>query len=271
MEQSFHPPQAAAERAALRARRDTDSRGRWLPIGRDASPPISLTIPRVKFQCLFALVCLLVPSCAPPVTRGEAIATAHRYTQIQWMPREENILHGPDSDGIMVKTPDRSLERHGDGRGWWEPGMAAQSMPYQWGGFDTPESFLEKIALGKKAGDIADDAKQSTGDAGTSRDACGIDCSGFVSRCWNLKRPYSTREFHRICDPLESWDELRPGDILLNHRHVVLFAKWQVVGKELVAYESGPLPDWRVSAGLLSVPVLKKNGYHPWRYRGLRD
>jgi hypothetical protein len=222
----------------------------------------------VKLFLLFPII-LVLASCYPQVTRSEAISTAYRYTQVQWIPEEKNVRHGPDSLGIMVHTPDRSLLKHGDTRGWWQPGVPARSMPYQWGGFDTPEMFLKKIADGKKAGDIADEAKRKLGDAGTSSESCGIDCSGFVSRCWNLPLPYSTRQFSQICDPLASWEDLRAGDILLNHQHVVLFVKWTVPGKEIAAYEAGPYPVWKVSACGLIVAKLKENGYSPWRYRGM--
>ncbi len=209
----------------------------------------------------------LFVSCAPQVTREESIATAYRYTQVRWMPEARHIRHGADSGGILVHTPDRGIAKYGDRRGWWQPGVAAQSMPYQWGGFDTPESFLEKLAAGKKAGDVGDAAKRKLGDAGVSTESCGIDCSGFVSRCWNLKRSYSTRDLHQICDRLDSWADLRPGDILLNDKHVVLFVKWKVPGKELSAYEAGPFPVWRVSACGLYQEKLLKEGYSPWRYR----
>jgi hypothetical protein len=216
-------------------------------------------------------ISILCASCASKVTPDEAIATAYRYTQVQWMPEERHVRHGPDSKGIVVETPDRTLAKSGDRRGWWQPGVSASSMPYQWGGFDTPESFLEKIAAGKKAGDVASTAKRALGDAGVSAESCGIDCSGFVSRCWNLKRPYSTRELPGICDPLGSWNELRAGDILLSDRHVVLFAGWKVPGKEVAAYEAGPFPVWKVSACGLYVEKLLEEGYAPWRYRRMGD
>ncbi len=222
----------------------------------------------MKFLSLIPL-CVLWVSCAPSLTPDQALATAYRYTQVEWMPETRHVLHGPDSRGILVNTPDRTLANHGDRRGWWQPGVMAKSLPYQWGGFDTPESFLEKLAVGKKAGDIANPAKRQLGDAGVSQDSCGIDCSGFVSRCWNLKRPYSTRELPQICDPLGSWAELRPGDILLNDRHVVLFVEWKVASRELSAYEAGPFPAWKVSACGLYVEKLLKEGYSPWRYRGM--
>jgi hypothetical protein len=222
----------------------------------------------VKLLPLFLIP--LLASCAPPVTREETVATAYRYTQVVWTPTEENVRHGLDSKGILVHTPDAGIEKFGDRRGWWEPGKPATSMPYQWGGFDTPESFVEKIRAGKKAGDVGDAAKRKLGDAGTSSESCGIDCSGFVSRCWNLPRPYSTREMHRICDRLASWDELETGDILLNDKHVVLFVKWSVPGREIQGYQAGPFPKWKVSACGLSKSKLLWEGYAPWRYRGMR-
>lgn len=213
----------------------------------------------------------LLASCAPKVTPSQALATAYRYTQVQWLPEPQQVRHGPDSAGIPVHTPDATLAKYGDKHGWWQPGVIARSMPYQWGGFDTPESFLAKIAAGKKAGDTADQTKRSLGDAGTSSESCGIDCSGFVSRCWNLKQPVSTRHLHRICRQLDSWADLQPGDILLNDKHVVLFAAWKRPGKELAAYEAGPFPVWRVSACGLYQEKLIAQGYTPWRYRGMAE
>lgn len=218
-------------------------------------------------KSLYLLTTLsLICSCSSSVTPDEAIATAYRYTQVEWMPQPLNIRHGPDSKGIPVQTPDTSLAGPG---GWWKPGVPAKSMPYQWGGFDTPESFLQKIANGKKAGDIANSDKRNLGDAATSLESCGIDCSGFVSRCWKLPRAYSTKQLPTICIPLSSWNELRKGDILLNNKHVVLFVSWKNPNKEIAAYEAGPLPCWRVSACGLLVDKLKENGYSPWRYKGM--
>ncbi len=222
-------------------------------------------------SAVLGLAALMVGSCAPAVTRDQALATAYRYTQVEWQPDQRHVRHGPDGSGIEVRTPDVSLSRSGDRRGWWKPGTPAKGMPYQWGGFDTPETFLRKIAEGRKAGDIASPAKRLLGDAGTSAESCGIDCSGFVSRCWNLPRPYSTRELPEICDRLESWDDLRPGDILLNDKHVLLFVRWLEPGKRLLFYEAGPYPVWRVNVSSLSKGKLLDEGYAPWRYRGISE
>ncbi|MFT3991262.1 MAG: hypothetical protein QM680_07610 [Luteolibacter sp.] len=209
------------------------------------------------------ILVILLPACAPHISRQQVTYTAYRYTQVRWTPEERHVRHGVDSKGIVVKTPDRTISAK---RGWWRPGHEAVSMPYQWGGFDTPETFLKKIQMGYKAGDIGDATKRQLGDAGVSLESCGIDCSGFVSRCWGLSRPYSTKELPKISERIE-WDELKPGDILLNDRHVVLFIKWKVEGKELTGYDAGPFPVWSVHPCGLSKNALLKEGYAPWRYK----
>jgi len=212
-----------------------------------------------------------VPGPASSVTRAEALAIADAYTKVRWMPEERHVLHGPDSNGMTVQTPDISLPAGGGGRGWWKPGAEAVGMPYQWGGFDTPEMFLYHIAAGRKAGDIASPQKRSTGDASVSSSACGIDCSGFVSRCWRLERPVATKDMPSICDRLASWDDLRAGDILLNDRHLLMFARWRVPGRVMLGYEAGPKPCWRVNSCGLGKQFLAERGYAPWRYRKIKE
>lgn len=170
-----------------------------------------------------------------------------------------------------MQTPDSDLQGQGYQGGWWRAGQPAKGMPYQWGGFDTPESFASSLARGQVAGDISTPTKRKLGDTVVSRHAAGIDCSGFVSRCWNLSRPYSTRQLPEICEPLKSWADLKPGDILLNDRHVLLFAGWQTQDEVILAYEAGPLPVWRVNAAAIPCRKLLREGYAPWRYRHIRD
>ncbi|WP_367873057.1 hypothetical protein [Luteolibacter sp. Populi] len=221
---------------------------------------------------LAAIAALLLTHCAPhTVRRMEAIEIAYTYSRISWTPEQRHVKHGPDKDGVLVHTPDTTLSAHGLSNGWWQTGKPARGMAYQWGGFDTPEQFLASLAKGEAAGDISTAGKRRLGDAGTSREACGIDCSGFVSRCWRLSKPVSTKELPAICDKLGSWSDLKAGDILLNHQHVLLFAKSAKPGKTVYVYEAGPFPVWRVNAAEIPVDYLLKRGYAPWRYRGIRD
>ncbi|MBX3740320.1 MAG: hypothetical protein KF712_04970 [Akkermansiaceae bacterium] len=217
-----------------------------------------------------AVLPFLLLACAPKATPGKAMEIALRYKQLEWQPEAQHVRHGNDSKGIRVDTPDTSLSRHGERGGWWVPGEPARSMPYKWGGFDTPESFFKGLEAGKKAGDVATKWKIDNGDAVVSTESVGIDCSGFVSRCWLLPRPYSTRELPSICAPLQSWDELRTGDILLKEGHVILFEKWNADRTEIIGYEAGPRPFWGVHSCGISKSYLIGKGYHPWRYRYMK-
>lgn len=115
--------------------------------------------------------------------------------------------------------------------------------------------------------------KQAAGDAAVSRFAAGVDCSGFVSRCWRLDRPFSTRELPALCTRLPSWEDLRTGDILIvPGRHVLLFIQWEGTEKSrFLGSEAGPLPAWKCSEHVFSRSMLENSGYRPMRYRGMRD
>lgn len=216
----------------------------------------------MRFSLLAFFLCLA--SCAPKRTPEQAIATALTYTELEWMPEERHIRHGKDLKGIHVHTPDTTLSEHGDKRGWWRPGVPAKGMAYKWGGFDTPESFLHGLGKGRKAGDIANTYKIRLDDDGISQGSVGIDCSGFISRCWGLPKHHSTRDFPGISDPV-SWDDLKPGDIILKPGHVLLFAARQ--DGYVIGYEAGPIPTWKARRCAIRVSFLKEDGYSPWRYK----
>lgn len=222
--------------------------------------------PLTMLSALFLAACLV--SCSLKVTPEEAVRTAQLYTELQWMPEERHVRHGPDSYGIEVHTPDESLKNRGDHRGYWRPGRMASGMPYKWGGFDTPETFVAGLREGRKAGDIATAEKVKLDDDAVSSDSVGIDCSGFISRCWGLKRHVYTRNLPAICDPV-SWDQLRTGDILLKRGHVLMFVAKQ--DGFIIGYEAGPYPTWRARQCAIRISFLKKDGYAPLRYRKMAE
>lgn len=219
---------------------------------------------------------LLVSSCVTtrPVHRTEVMARAESYLQHRWYATRANVRHGVDSNGIRVDTPDAGFHPTDGGTpGWWQPGAWNTGMPYQWGGFDTLTEFDRKVQRGLAAGDVYTLVKRAGLDAAVSQEACGIDCSGFISRCWGLKRSVSTRELPSLCERLASYDDLRPGDIVNTHNsHVLLFAGWADAAHEKVqVYEAGSRPEWKVLRRTLSVAFLRQKGYVPLRYRSMRD
>ena len=224
---------------------------------------------------LFALAAAHAGTAASPskVTRAEAMATAEIYRTLEWIPAAANVLHGRDADRIRVDTPDAGYKPAGGFHGWWTPGLLNMGMPYQWGGFDTPETFLAGIIVGKAAGVVCTPEKRKLLDAAASKHAVGIDCSGFVSRCWKLPRAYSTRTLTKLCDPVDDLTDLKPGDILnAPNSHVFLFKKWTTPDRSrMLVYTTGTPPVWAVQIGPLRTKQMAPLGYTAWRYRGMRD
>ena len=214
------------------------------------------------------------PATAPSqVTRMEAMATAEAYRTFKWVPTAANVLHGRDAARIRVDTPDAGYKPAERFAGWWVPGLLNTGMPYKWGGFDTAETFLAGLSEGKAAGDVCTPEKRRLLDAAVSAHAVGIDCSGFVSRCWNLPRAYSTRTLTSLCDPVADFKELQPGDILnAPNSHVFLFKEWYARDRSrMLVYTTGTPPVWAVQVGPLRTKQMPPLGYTAWRYRGMRD
>ncbi len=223
-----------------------------------------------------------IPEILPPassVTRREALETSRAYTSLTWKGTIRNVRHGVDEDGVRIDTPDAAAPGLPAGT-WWKPGQCSTGMPYKWGGFDTPRQFARRLKADAAnggspaaAGDMGTVEKQAAGDAAVSRFAAGVDCSGFVSRCWRLPRPFSTRELPALSISLPSWDELKTGDILIvPGRHALLFIQWEGTGKDtFLGSEAGPLPAWKCGEHVFSRRMLECSGYRPMRYKGMRE
>ena len=227
-----------------------------------------------------ALLCALTactqihtPGPASSVTRQEAIRIAESYVTLEWTAEARHRMHGIAPDGQRVDTPDAAAAPTIGDTAWWQLGLN-QGMPYKWGGFDTPEQFTARLANDATvyAGDYASKTKVAGGDDSVCRYAAGIDCSGYVSRCWRLERPYSTRELASLCTALPDFSELRPGDILLREGvHVLLFYKWANPERtKLYVFESAGNPKSKCMLTPWSTDSLRKHGYHPWRYKNMR-
>ena len=161
------------------------------------------------------------------------------------MAAADNLTYGRirDPNGVEIETPD-----------WIRVGENVK-VPYQWGGFWTLSGFDQGLAAGKYAGDIAT--------TGVSSFCVGVDCSGFVSRCWKLPDHFSTRMMDDyITVAYQSWDQLQPGDAVHKPGHVRLFVAFNPNGSLLTVEASGR--DWRVSYRSYSISEL--SGYTPRYY-----
>ena len=150
------------------------------------------------------------------ITRDEIMNIAESYKSYVWTPTEDNICHGiccikwneknkcVKEVGCPVNTPDRNTHTDwAEGMGWKaeeedEEWIENISVPYQWGGCSSIE--IDEIDLKeiKGYGDFKSgiESRKCAGDSNYSKSdlqkAVGIDCSGFVSRCWNQGTKYGT-------------------------------------------------------------------------------
>ena len=217
------------------------------------------------------LLLLTLPVHAEPLSRAEVLQVAESYVHHVWQSSGKNQHHGTDSNGIEIHTPDRPSNHGWPAEACWEVGASNSGVAYKWGGFDTPETFDAGVRAGKAAGDVYTQEKRRLGGAGVSGDAVGIDCSGFISRCWKLPHKYSTSTLAEICQKLSSPAELRPADIMNTEGgHVILFVKWLDDAKSrALFYEAAPFS--KTLASERDVAALVADGYTPMRYRKIRD
>lgn len=212
------------------------------------------------------------PSAPSQLTPVESMAIARELATHPWRPFAANILHGKDKSGVLVNTPDASLDPEQPRKGWWLPGLVNEGIPYKWGGFDGPATFDAGIANGQAAGDVSSPEKRRMDNAAVSNHAAGLDCSGFVSRCLKLPTVHDTRQLPSVCDPLPDASDLQPGDLLnIPGRHVVLCGGWSRPDKTWIYYyETGGGPQyWKPALKEAPLASMLGLGYKPLRYRGM--
>jgi hypothetical protein len=226
--------------------------------------------PYLWFSCV-ALLAHPDLSSGQTVTRAEALKIAESFIEHRWQASAKNVKHGKDSAGVDVQTPDRNGGKCSPPNQCWVPDAENTGVAYKWGGNDSPESFSAGVRAGKSAGDIYTLAKRKGGGTTVSGEAVGIDCSGFICRCWKLTTRHSTESLPAICDKLSSPAELKPGDIMnLPGAHVLLFAKWTNSEKtHALFYEASPYS--KTVASEQNMNDMTSAGFKPLRYRRIHD
>jgi hypothetical protein len=132
----------------------------------------------------------LIPAVACSRTRDQMINTAWTYVNNQAYLTTTN-LNGSCSGRIKPHYL-------GSTAGYYS------SVPYCWGGWELPADFNYNMSRGYVAGDLND----------SRISACphGVDCSGFVSRCWGTGR-YTTSTLPSISTEINV-SQAQRGDIL---------------------------------------------------------
>jgi hypothetical protein len=178
---------------------------------------------RFSFTCALTLlgILLLSPRPGQAVTRTEIMDNAVPYVEVYWYCSPDNIEH-PEYTMGGCQPCDFSV-------GWY------YGEAYSYGGEDTYTEFAARILAGDGAGSHYCHYDYW---GGTPEWATGIDCSAYVSECWEISRqstytlPYwSTAILH---------SRLLPGDILnVPYSHVRLYHERAGDGRPIVYEASG--------------------------------
>jgi len=244
------------------------------PLRHSVIRPSSFTQTLLLATLACSFLCALADAGAEPLTRAAALRIAEAYCNYTWQATAKNVLQGRDIDGVEVHTPNNAATPDTNtppDPNLWNIGATNTGMPYKWGGFDSLETFEAGLKKGKAAGDIYSLEKRRLGGAAVSSNAVGIDCSGFISRCWKLPTKQSTNSLPSICTRLSSPADLKPGDIMDGAGgHVILFARWLDDRKSRAQfYESSPFT--KVIASTYDISDLTLRGFLPFRYKSIRD
>jgi len=180
----------------------------------------------------------------PPITRDQVMANAAAYAYQTWRAGTANLRAPCDQSWSTDYTA-------GDYVG----------LPYNWGGFDDLASFQKKLGQGFGAGAHAEH--------GVLPCTTGVDCSGFISRVWQLPAKYSTRTLSEVTSVLHDIDDVRPGDAWVKPgSHVVLHAYFRNDGTPAWYEASGGADKVRF---MTSGTWAQLDGYQPVRYKGIRE
>lgn len=217
-----------------------------------------------------------MPEAGPFVNRHAVMETAQAYAEHPWRATAANVFHGLDAHGVRVDTPDAGWWGPG---GWYADGRINVGLPYCWGGDSTIEEFDNGIRAGRPGGyHFKKINRTKEKDPPDSSLPVGVDCSGFVSRCWQLYSRRSTYDIGGVCYRLKSYNDLLPGDALNKpYAHIILFAGWaDTEHTRIRVFEAGdartndlPQNYERVHEDVYSRAWLLKRGFVALRYRNI--
>jgi len=188
------------------------------------------------------------------ISRSQIMSTASAYHAKQWYCNRYNY------EGTYAEKP------------WQRPRYINQGynryyqfVPYCWGGFSSLSGFDSELSSNWAAGNI-----DTTGNY--KQRTAGVDCSGYVSRCWELSSKRNTYGLMSsdISVRLNNFAELKQGDILCNADHVMIF-HYRDANGNYVLYESTKLNAYDRVAHTARSKSSVESSYGPYRYKYLLD
>jgi hypothetical protein len=191
----------------------------------------------------------------PRISREDMLALADSIARFPWSPTRSEHLEA-------------ACEQNEPYASDWELNEEVVGLPYDWGGMDGPDVFVQKLDDGLAAG--------SHSRHGSTTCTAGMDCSGYVGYLWGVRDPADKKSTRTLYDiavrpgyaATGNWfEQLKPGDALNKPgSHVVLFAGYRPDGNPIVYEANGRAGkvirnDWSTWA--------RYNGYEPLEYAGV--
>jgi hypothetical protein len=205
------------------------------------------------------------PGIAPPpaaIKRSEALAIAKTYNDHAWTAAAANITTTTCTDWCgktkSIVPPSWVLEGEN------------HRFPYCWGGYSSVSGFDQGLVAStpKKAGDKQTKYGDGTSACGSSC-AVGVDCSGFVSRCWTAGQHYGTSQMGEIATAISKSD-LKPADALNDpSSHIRLLVALRTDGNWDMVESYAGSGYWGVGYTVRS--PADNSGYDAIRYKLIQD
>ena len=148
---------------------------------------------------------------ASALPRSEVMARAKSFAYHPWSFTSANASASCSSSYASVHVP-------GDYIG----------LPYDWGGYMTLFEFDQGITAGLGAGSYPDDGVLSC--------TVGLDCSGFVSKCWDIG--HNTTSSIPSIAPTIAVGQMLPGDVFNEAGYHVALYSHKLGNGEPVMYEA---------------------------------
>ena len=191
----------------------------------------------------------------------QVIEKALAYANYKWTATEANVLHGIDSDGRFVDTPDITWRGETLDCGWWKVNEVNVGIPYSWGNASTLEEFEQGIKNEKYAGNVPEDKKRYG-----SHHTVGVDCSGLLTICWGLPKKIATRDIPQYATIIENLKDIQQGDVFAKPgSHVMFFKEFANTEKSEVIIIDATRSTGKVSVRTENVTQLFKKGYNIYR------
>ena len=186
-------------------------------------------------QLALVVVLLFEASAAHAITRQQVMVRARSYAYHPWRCGAANLT-------ASCSSAYKSTYRPGDYMG----------LPYDWGGYMTLFQFDQQIGKGYGAGSYAKDGVLSC--------TSGLDCSGYVSKCWDAGH-FSTSTMYKTSSTISKAAVL-PGDAFNQAGyHVILYSHTLKNGDPIFYEAAGYNVHINVSGGWSYT-----SGYTPIRY-----